>query len=215
MAERFDNEGWLDALGNLAAQRGDNARTVQRAAGICRQLRISPWIALGIAEGRVAMADVAVLDRADRCKDLQAAVLEKGRPLDELRALFPYAPYLLAAEIMERLGADDWRMSDALEVARGLLEAGRTMTADGLLAPLQLRPVAEYVRDAQAILRLRQAERLDLASAIEVHVGRMDVRVARRLVQMVRLDADARLRRVRSRPGPPRRERRPGGPGRG
>ena len=121
----MSEERWMPSLMDLARRRGDTERVGQRAADICRQFNLAPWIALGVAERRIPLPEAALIDRASRCKQLQSAVLDQGKSLAELRRALPYAPYLLAAELVERLGHQNWTINDALAVARALLSRER------------------------------------------------------------------------------------------
>jgi hypothetical protein len=177
---------WLAPLKELAERRGDPPGVAARAAGICRQLRVSPWIGLGIAEHLISLDDAAVLDRAARCKHLEHAVLDQRRSLDELRKALPFAPYLLAADLVEHLHARGLGYADALEISRGLLARERPVDADGMPTPVRGQPLATYAASAEGILRLREQEGLDLRTAIEVVCEGLDPRLARRLMGLKR-----------------------------
>ena len=201
------DERWLASLAELAAQRGDSDGLLRRAGSICRELRISPWIALGIAEGLIRLADAEVLDRAARCKDLQGAVLDRRMSLAELRTTMPYAPYLLAADLVEQIGGPTrWAVREAFAVADRLLALEIKVQADGTLAPVRTRPAGEYVSAAVRVAELRAQEGLDLDTAIEVAAGLLDVALARRRKRVLsappREGQDRRPFRPDSRRGP-------------
>jgi hypothetical protein len=176
----------MEPLIALAERRGDAEPVWRRAAVLCRTLNIAPWIALGVAERRLTLADAAVLDRAARCKQLQEAVLDKQMTLDELRTAMPYAPYLLAAELVEPLGAAGGRLPELVEIARALLSREPQPSEDGTRRPIRQRPLADYVAAAGRIRALQRTERCDLKLAIECETGLIGLDLLRQHTRRVR-----------------------------
>ena len=187
------SERWLQSLIDLAGRRGDPEPVWRRAADICRNLNLAPWIALGVAERLISLQDAALLDRAARCKELQAAVLDQRKSLADLRTALPYAPYLLAAELVDRLGRATWRLPEALEVARALLLRERQMNDDGTRKPVRQRSFEDYAAAAERIRTLMERERCDLPTAINVETGMLDPKMLREYTRRKR-SADSEWR---------------------
>jgi hypothetical protein len=195
-------ERWIASLAALAAQRGAGPACLERAVTLCRQLGISPWIALAVAEGKVRLADAAALDRAAKCKQLQSAILDKGLTLEAVRTTLPYAPYFLAAELQAALRGALPRMSAAVALAAGLLKGERAARAGGAARAVRRRPFEDYRAQAERILELQRREALDLDLAIEVATGGLDPRLAARTMELRRGGARPRNERRRSFRGP-------------
>lgn len=182
----------------LAQSRGDADRIWRRAVTICQEMNIAPWVALAVAEGLIPLKQAVVFDRAARCKDLQAAVLDARKSIDELRAHRPYAPYLLAADLVEALASEGLTMPPAMEIAEALLSVEAPIAPDGCVLPLRQRPLSEYVRVARRIGELVRKTGCPLSMAIDVGTGRADETfVARYVEQKRRLQSDAEQRRNR------------------
>ncbi len=186
------NERWLAPLMALARARGDVESVIHRAIELCCRLKISPWIALAVAERRISLADAAVLDRAARCKALQHAVLDRGMGLDALRHEWPYAPYLLAADLWEALGREPWRVEHLVEVARGLLEEEKGFLEDGRSRPVRVRDLSHYVEATRRVRVVKEKEHLDWTTAVAVVTGRMPLAVARRRAALERREIGRR-----------------------
>lgn len=146
----------------------------QRAVAITRQLNVAPWIGLAVAERRITLAEASQCDRAARCQALQAAILDKGLPLPELRACFPYAPYFLAPDLAEAINDPRWDGRDALPVAEALLAIEKQLDAEGRPLPVRRRSMDEYVKAAQRMRALMKQTGCDAAMAAEVEQGKTD-----------------------------------------
>ncbi len=179
----------------LAESRGGSERVARRAVDICRNMNIAPWVALAVAEGLVPLKDAAVLDRAARCKELQSAVMDQRKALGELRRQRPYASYLLAADLVDALGADGLGMPSATEIAEGLLAAERQMGEDGSVLSLRGRPFPEYVAAARRIREIMARTGCELGMAIEVATGRCDESFARQYAEQKKRLADEESQR--------------------
>jgi hypothetical protein len=184
------SDRWIDGVKELARSRGDADAVWRRAVEITRQLNIAPWIALGVAERIIALKDAPVLDRAARCGELQAAVMDKRKGLAELRIAMPYAAYLLAVELVDRLGREDWELRKVTAAAEGLLNEEKKLDGNGVPLPVRTKSVEEYAVAVKRIRRLVERTGCSLAMAVEVEVGRLTeayveqyVRQRRRLVQ--------------------------------
>jgi hypothetical protein len=170
-AKRSDR--WIDGVKELADRRGDSEAVWRRAVDITRQFNIAPWIALGVAERIVALKDAPVLDRAARCGELQAAVLDKRKTLDELKTSMPYAAYLLAVELVDLLGRENWELRKVTAVSEGLLNEERKLDEQGLPLPVRTRPLADYAAAVRRVRRLVERTGCSLAMAIDVETGRL------------------------------------------
>ena len=180
MEQDDKHERWLTALIELAERRGDAEAVWRRAAGICRQLNVAPWIALGVAERLISLRDAPLLDRAARCKELQAAVLDRKLTLDELKTTMPYAPFLLAAELSGNPGNGTWRSPDVLQVVRALLARERKFNEDATMRPVRSRPLEEYAATLERIRNLQQTTGCDLQLAIDAETGLVDAALVRK-----------------------------------
>jgi len=189
------SERWIEGLTALAESRGDAEHIAHRAADICRKMNLAPWVALAVAERLVPLKDAAILDMAARCKELQAAVLDQRKTLDELRSQRPYAAYLLAADLVESLGAEGPGLPSAMEIAEGLLGAERQTGEDGSVLPLRNKALAEYVAAARRIREVMRRNGCELGLAIEVETGRCDEAFVRQYIEQKR-----RLAQIESMP---------------
>jgi hypothetical protein len=204
------SERWIDGIRDLARRRGDGDAVWQRAVALTRELNIAPWLALAVAERLVSLQDARILDRAGKCEELQAAVLDQRKPLSELRTTLPYAPYLLAVDLVERLGRADWELRKVTSVAEGLLNQEKRVGEEGSLLPVRTRSLDDYVAAVKRVRRLVEVTGCNLRMALDVEAGRLTedyvqqyTRQRRRLVREEGLqDATSS---PRSRPGfPPR-----------
>jgi hypothetical protein len=202
-------ERWLAPLAELAARRGVSDGVVRRAAAIARELRISPWIALGVAEGLVRMADAETLDRAARCHALQTAVLDRRMGLEALRHALPYAPFLLAADLTGHFGPERCGPRESLAIAEGLLAAERRTGASGAPAVVRTRPFDEYAAAVGRIADLRRSEGFDFETALQVATGAVELALARRGKQLRDASVAPSVPSAAAGSGP----RRPRGPG--
>jgi hypothetical protein len=201
---------WVEDLTRLATERGNAPNVVARAIVLCRELRISPWIALAVAEGKVRLAAAVPFDRAAKCKPLQEAVLNRGLTLAQARVTMPYAPYFLAAELRARGDFPFPRVTESVEVAQGLLAREERVTADGARASVRHRTLEEYAAQAQRVAALRQGRGYDLTLAIEVVTGALDPQIADRRLAIAREESRARwLERKRDERNRPRGPARP------
>lgn len=184
------SERWMEGLRELATGRGDGEAVWRRAVDLTRQLNIAPWLALALAERLVTLKDVPLLDRASRCDELQAGVLDKRLSIAELRTTLPYAAHLLAVELVDKLGRADWELNKVTLAAEGLLGMERRMGADGLPLPVRTRSVEEYAEAVKRVRRLIERTGCSMPMALDVEAGRLTeeyvvqyARQRRRLVQ--------------------------------
>lgn len=189
-------ERWVSSLRTLAEKRGDAPGLVKRAAALSRSLKISPWIALAVVEGLVNLKEAAILDGAAKCPTLRDAVLDRRALIADLKCALPYAAYFLARDLLSISGSPVKRMSDALLVAQGLLENEKTFREDGTLAPVRLFPTAEYMVALRRIFTLKQRERFDLETAMEIELGQLSLDLARRKQDV---DREEKMRRLNPR----------------
>lgn len=167
-------ERWVDALADLARQRGDADTVWQRAVDITRQLNVAPWIGLAVAERLIRLSDAAQLDRASRCQALQAGVLEKRKSIEDLRSSFPYAPYFLAADLADAMGDASWTARDAVAIADALLALEKQTDAEAKPVPVRRRPLEEYLAAARRMRELIRQTGCDAAMAADVEQGKSD-----------------------------------------
>lgn len=167
MQEDRQDERWIESLRELAAARNDAPAIVQRAEELVRQLKLSLWIALGVAERLIPLADAEGLDRAARCKQLRDAVLVERRPLSELRVHFPWAPYMLASDLWPRVRAAGWTMHDLTDACRSMLRSEVTSREDGSPTPMRVKSLDEYQRLLGQIQQRRRQDRHGTTSAAE------------------------------------------------
>jgi hypothetical protein len=170
-AQRSDR--WIEGIRKLASRRGDADAVWQRAVDLTRQLNIAPWLALAIAERRVSLKEASLLDRAGKCEALQAAVLDQHLTLAELRTTLPYAPHLLAAELVERLGRDDWELRKVTAVAAALLDQEKRPDGKGKLLPVRTRSLDEYATAVKRVRRLIERTGCNMRMALDVEAGRL------------------------------------------
>lgn len=182
----------------LAQSRGDAEPVWRRAAHICQEMNIAPWVALAVAERLIPLKEAALLDRAARCKELQPAILDERKTIDELRAHRPYAPYLLAADLVDALAGEGLTMPAATEIAESLLSTEAPIAEDGHVLPIRRKPLADYAAQARRIVEVMRRTGCPLSMAIDVGFGRTDEGFAGRYAeQKRRLENDEAQRRAR------------------
>ncbi len=167
MQEDRTDERWSESLRELAAARHDGLAVVRRAEELVRQLKLSPWIALGVAERLIPLADAEGLDRAARCKQLRDAVLVERRPLSELRVRFPWAPYMLASDLWPRMRTAGWTMHDLTEACRTMLRSEVTSLEDGSPSPMRVKTLDQYQALLGQVQQRRRQDRHGTTSATE------------------------------------------------
>lgn len=167
------SERWIEGIRDLARRRGDGDAVWQRAVALTRQLNIAPWIALAVAERLVSLKDARLLDRAGKCVALQEAVLDQRKPLAELKTALPYAPHLLAVELVDLLGRTDWEMRKVTSVAEGLLNQEKRADEKGGLLPVRTRSLEEYAVAVRRVRRLIEVTGCNLRMALDVEAGRL------------------------------------------
>jgi len=169
--ENVRPDRWEEKLIGLADCRGDGEVVALRAIQLSRQLNIAPWIALGIAERRVTMKEARILDQVGRCKELQVAVLDKHRTLDELRVTMPYAAHFLAVELMELMGRKAGDMRVVLRILEFVLNEERKREGEELSMRVRTRPNNDYIDKVSKILGIMRRTRCDVRMALEVEAG--------------------------------------------
>ncbi len=167
MHEDSPDERWSESLRELAAARHDALAVVRRAEDLVRQLKLSPWIALGVAERLIPLADAEGLDRAARCKQLRDAVLVERRPLAELRVRFPWAPFMLASDLWPRMRTAGWTMHDLTDACRSMLRSEVTSREDGSPSPMRVKSLDEYQALLGQVQQRRRQDRHGTTSATE------------------------------------------------
>ena len=167
MHEDHQDERWIESLRELAAARNDAPAIVHRAEELVRRLKLSPWIALGVAERLIPLADAEGLDRAARCKQLRDAVLVERRPLSDLRVHFPWAPYMLASDLWPRMRTTGWTMHDLTEACRSMLRSEVTSREDGSPTPMRVKTLDEYQVLLGQVQQRRRQDRHGTTSATE------------------------------------------------
>lgn len=173
------SERWVTAVAELARERDDRDGVWQRAVEITRRLNVAPWIGLAVAERRVTLVEAAQLERAARCQTLQAAVLDKHKPLAELLTTFPYAPHFLAADLADAVAERGWTSREAVVIAEALLALEKQLDADGKALPVRRRPLPEYAAAARRMRALMSETGCDAAMAADVEQGKSDVAFVR------------------------------------
>jgi hypothetical protein len=184
------SERWTEGIKNLARSRGDGDAVWRRAVDITRELNIAPWIALAVAERLVALKEAPLLDQAARCVELQSAILEKRKRIGELKTTLPYAPYLLAVELVALLGKNDWELRKVTNVVKSMLNREQKQDERGAPMPVRTRSLDEYVAAVRRVRRLVEETGCSLAMALDVDAGNLSedyvhqyVRQRRKLVR--------------------------------
>lgn len=162
---------WEEKLSALARQRGDSEAVSARAIQLSRQLNVSPWIALAIAERLISLEDARVLDQVGRCKELQAAILDKRRSIGELRVMMPYAAHFLAVDLSEALQPEAGDARVVIRILESVLNA-EMKTVDGEMSRrVRTRSLSEYAAIVRKILGVMRRTRCDVRMALEVEAG--------------------------------------------
>lgn len=205
---------WEEGVTRLAMERGDSPAVAQRAIALTRQMNIAPWVALAVAERLVDLKDAWLLDRAGRCKELPAAVLDRKLSLEQLRVTLPYAPHFLAVELQPLLRDKDWSQRELTGVVGQLLKAEAQRNEDGEVLPVRTRTLAEYAAVVERMNQLMRETRCGMAMAMDVALGRLAESLVRQnLAHRRRLVQESREQMMESprRPFPGRRGDIPGG----
>ena len=171
------NEGrsgrWVESLLDLARRRGDTDAVGGRAVVLSRQLNLSPWIALGIAERLITMEQARELNRVGRCKELQAAILDKRRTLEEVRSLMPYAAHFLAVELLETRKKDGWNDRVVIRILEAILGAEKKTGDDEISFRVRNRSLDGYSGIVERVMAIMKRTRCDVGMALDVDSGRM------------------------------------------
>lgn len=184
---------WADSLVELARERGDSDAVANRAVQLSRQLNISPWIALAVAERLISLQEAQIYDRVGRCRELQAAVLDKGRPMEELRVTMPYAPHFLAMELMDQRPSSSWDVRVVVRILAGVLGAEQRLSGDEPSLKVRTRPIAEYAAAVERVMAIMRRTRCDVNMALDVEAGRTTEQFAGEFMQQKRaLEAEER-----------------------
>lgn len=162
---------WVDSLVELAIRRGDTEAVAQRAVQLSRELSLSPWIALGVAERLLTLQEARELDRVGRCKELQAAVLEKRRTIAELRVTLPYAAHFLAVDLMDARPGSGWDVRVVTRILAGVLGKEKRIGEDELDLSVRSRPLEEYAAAVERVLAIMRRTRCDVNMALDVEDG--------------------------------------------
>lgn len=165
------SDRWEEKLVALARSREDSEAVAQRAIQLSRQLNLSPWIALGIAERLISLKDAKILDRVGRCKELQCAILDKHRSIPELRAMMPYAAHFLAVEVMELMKGEAGDIRVVIRILESILNAERKTDEDNLSLQVRLCPIEVYVAKVCKIVGIMRRTRCEVRMAQEVEAG--------------------------------------------
>lgn len=172
------SERWAESLRELARGRGDSEALAARAVLLCRQLNVSPWIALAVVERRVSLKEARLLDRVGQCKELQPAILDKHRSLDELKVLLPYAAYFLAADLQEACPARKWDSRLLVRILEGVLGDERQTGGESVSLRVRGRSLAEYESAVESVLAIMKRARCDAGMALDVRAGRVSEQFA-------------------------------------
>ena len=163
---------WEKKLVELASSRGDGEAVATRAVQLCRQLNISPWIALGIAERLISMKDAQILDQVGRCRELQSAVLDKHRTIAELKVMMPYAAHFLAAELADVMKSEAGDVRIRIRILESVLNAELKNDDEALSRRrVRTRTLNEYAVIVRKVLGIMRRSRCDVRMALEVDAG--------------------------------------------
>lgn len=220
--EQRRSRRWEEGLVKQALDRGGSHAVAQRAVALVREMNIAPWVALAVAERIISLQDARLLDAAARCKDLQSAVLDARVPVPKLRATLPYAPHMLAVEVLPLLPPGQWTQRELVKVLQVLMQAEQRRDEDGRILPLGTRSAQEYAQTVGRMGRLMTETRCGLAMALDVMLGRITETLVRQHAahrrQLVHEQREQLQRETRRAVFPARREgwpRRQGGAGGG
>jgi hypothetical protein len=168
--EQLRADRWAESLKELSRSRGNPESTGTRAVQLGRQLNISPWIALGVAEGLLTLSDARLLDRVGRCRELQSAILDKRRTIEELRYQMPYAAHFLAADVQEQGRKKNWDDRTVIRILDAILGAEQRK-GDAISPKVRVLPVADYVVAVDRVVGIMRRTRCDVAMALDVDAG--------------------------------------------
>ncbi len=169
---------WEEKLGTLARSRGDSEAVAARAIQLSRQLNVAPWIALGIAERLISLEDARILDQVGRCKELQAAILDKRRTLAELRVMMPYAAHFLAVEVKASLKHEAGEIRVLIRILESILNAERNTDVETLSLKVRSQPLESYAAKVRNILGIMRRTRCDVRMAQDVEAGHVSEQFA-------------------------------------
>ncbi len=172
------SERWLESLVKLAKERGNSEAVSRRAVQLSRQLNISPWIALGVAERLITLKDAQLLDRAGRCKELQSAILDKRRTIDELKYMMPYAAHFMAAELSDAYADRKWDERAVIRILEGLMGAEKKTGDEDMSTRVRTLTVEEYAVAVERIMATMRRTRCDVGMALDVDAGRLEEQFA-------------------------------------
>lgn len=177
---------WIEALKMLSRERGNSEAVALRALDLARQLNVAPWIALAVAERLITLKEAQVLDRAGRCKELQAAILDRRRPLAELRTRLPYASHFLAVELMDAQPARKWDMRVLTRILDGVLGSEVRTDEERMSMRVGTLPLEDYRAAVERVSGIMKRTRCDVGMALDVAAGRVDESFAADYVQRKR-----------------------------
>ena len=165
------SDRWEKKLVELARSRGDAEPVARRAIQLSRQLNISPWIALGISERLISLKDAKLLDQVGRCKELQAAILDKRLTMDELHVMMPYAAHFLAVELMELMKNEVRDIRVVIRIVESILNAERKTDIEELCMRVRTRAINDYAVIVRKIIGIMRRTRCDVRMAQDVEAG--------------------------------------------
>ncbi len=197
------SERWEEGLIELARGRGDSMAVGQRAVVLARDLNIAPWIALAVAERILPLKEVQLMDRAARCKELQAAVLDKKMSVAQMKVAMPYAPYLLAAELMPTFSDGLWTLRELTEVLKAILRAEHGRDEGGESLPVRTKATSEYATLVNRMAAVMRETGCGLPMALDMGMGRMTESFVREYAAHRRLlERESRARILEERGAP-------------
>jgi len=172
------SERWIESLVELARERGNSEAVARRAVQLSHQLNISPWIALAIAERLVTLKEAQLLDRVGRCRELQSAILDRRRPIDQLKFLMPYAAHFLAVELIESHALKKWDAREVIRILEAVLGAEKKTGDDEISFRVRILPLEDYASVVERILAIMRRTRCDVGMALDVDAGRTEEQFA-------------------------------------
>jgi hypothetical protein len=179
-------ERWVESLVELAGKRGDSDAVARRAVQLSRQLNLSPWIGLAVAERLISLQEARVYDRVGRCRELRAAVLDKRRPMEELRVTMPYAPHFLAMDLMNERPSSSWDVRVVTRILTGVLGVEQRKSGDEPSLRVRTRPISEYAAAVERVLAIMRRTRCDVNMALDVEAGHTTEQFAGEFIQQKR-----------------------------
>jgi hypothetical protein len=189
------SERWIEALVGLARGRGDSEAVASRAVQLSRQLNISPWIALAVAERLVTLKEAQLLDRVGRCRELSSAILDKRRTISELKVMMPYAAHFLAVELMDAHPGMARDPREVIRILEGVLGGEKKTGDDEMSFRVRIMPPDYYAAVVDRILAIMKRTRCDVGMAMDVDAGRLEEQFASDYVRQKRkLEIEERQR---------------------